>query len=99
MENNGRMYDVLDIHEFSPIIKNQSQISRSRINHSGNSDVDVSVNVEVDVIPIAVAMLYTLLASKQISNREFESAIQRLQSLSQRNSVERNRRYMNNSFI
>ncbi|MBR7796185.1 hypothetical protein GT022_08995 [Agaribacter marinus] len=56
--------------------------NKSVVKHSGNSDVDV--NVHVDTKPIAYAMLCTLLASKQISNEEFEEAVSRLDKLTNR---------------
>lgn len=52
----------------------------STVSYSGNSDVDVDVTV--DTTPIAYAMLYTLLASKQISNHEFKAAVRKLEDLS-----------------
>ncbi|WP_284037916.1 MULTISPECIES: hypothetical protein [Neobacillus] len=51
------------------------------IEQSGNSDVDVHVDVHVDTTPIAFAILCSLLATKQMSNFEFEEAVDRLQSL------------------
>lgn len=56
--------------------------NKSAVKYSGNSDVDV--NVHVDTKPIAYAMLCTLLASKQISNEEFEEAVSRLDKLTNR---------------
>lgn len=53
---------------------NQSQVA-----HSGNSDVDVKV--EVDTMPIAYAMLCSLLATKQVSEHEFNNAVQNLKNL------------------
>jgi hypothetical protein len=56
------------------INSNQSQVA-----HSGNSDVNVHINIQVDVKPIALAILYSLLAKKQLSNEEFESALRKLE--------------------
>ncbi|SES62240.1 hypothetical protein SAMN05216389_10197 [Oceanobacillus limi] len=52
----------------------------SLIRQSGNSDVDVQV--KVDTTPIAFAMLCSLLASKQLSQSEFDSAVRKLKRLS-----------------
>ncbi|WP_180955746.1 MULTISPECIES: hypothetical protein [Bacillus] len=57
---------------------NESQITQSSIGDSGNSDVDVNVNVNVDTMPIAIAILCQALANKQLSQREFESAVSNL---------------------
>lgn len=43
-----------------------------------NSDVNVDVNIQVDTIPIAFAVLYYLLATKQLSHEEFEFALRKL---------------------
>lgn len=56
--------------------KNSNQ---SSINHSGNSDVDVIV--QIDTKPIAFAMLCSLLATKQLSNEDFELAVRKLEEL------------------
>ncbi|OXS64698.1 hypothetical protein B1B01_25260 [Priestia filamentosa] len=76
---------------FSPsgdIFPNDTQLNKTSIGHSGNSDVDVTVDVEVDTMPIAFAMLYSLLTSKQISDKEFELAIRRLKSWNSRGKPE-----------
>lgn len=57
-------------------------IIQSSIDHSGNSDVDVQINIQVDVKPIAFAILYSLLATKQLSNRDFENALKKLDEYS-----------------
>lgn len=54
------------------------QLNQSTITHSGNSDVTVQITIQVDVKPIAFAILYSLVASKQLSTEEFESALQKL---------------------
>jgi hypothetical protein len=53
--------------------------SQSKVSHSGNSDVNVHINIQVDVKPIALAILYSLLAKKQLSNEEFELALSKLE--------------------
>jgi hypothetical protein len=58
------------------------QLNQSQIGHSGNSDVDVNVNIQVDTMPIAFAILCSLLATKQLTNEEFESAVRKLETLS-----------------
>ncbi|PLR77349.1 hypothetical protein CU633_11315 [Bacillus sp. V3-13] len=55
-----------------------TQSSQSSIGDSGNSDVDVNVNVNVDTMPIAIAILCQALANKQLTQREFESAVTNL---------------------
>ncbi|WP_142384809.1 hypothetical protein [Bacillus sp. M6-12] len=56
--------------------------NNSAIGHSGNSNVDVHVSVEVDTRPIAYAMLCALLASNQLSNQQFETAVKKWEDLS-----------------
>lgn len=56
--------------------------SLSTVGYSGNSDVDVEV--KVDTTPIAYAMLCTLLATKQISDNEFNAAVSKLEDLTHR---------------
>ncbi|SHT26976.1 Uncharacterised protein [Mycobacteroides abscessus subsp. abscessus] len=55
--------------------------NQASIGHSGNSDVDVHVNIEVDTRPIAYAVLCSLLATKQLSQIEFETAVKKLEEL------------------
>lgn len=55
------------------------QSNQLKVSHSGNSDVDVHVDVHVDVSPIAFAMLYSLVANKQLSMVEFEEALEKLE--------------------
>ncbi|MFC3882371.1 hypothetical protein ACFOU2_02040 [Bacillus songklensis] len=62
-----------------------TQTSQSKIDRSGNSDVDVTVNVQVDTTAIAFAMLYSLLMTKQISNKECELAVRQLKDLINKN--------------
>lgn len=49
----------------------------SKIENSGNSDIDIKINI--DFSSIAFAMLYTLFASKLLTNEELESALKRLE--------------------
>lgn len=51
------------------------------IGHSGNSDVDVQVTIEVDTRPIAYALLCSMLATKQLSQSEFETAVKKMEEL------------------
>lgn len=55
-----------------------SQLNKSAIGYSGNSDVKVDVNVQIDTIPIAIAVLCSLFASKQLTHEEFEIAFNKL---------------------
>ncbi|KGX93715.1 hypothetical protein N781_00465 [Pontibacillus halophilus JSM 076056 = DSM 19796] len=48
---------------------------------SGNSQVDLHISIDIDVKPIAFAMLYSLLAMKEVTAEEFEEAIKRMQEL------------------
>jgi hypothetical protein len=53
--------------------------NQSEISDSGNSKVDIKINIQVDVKPIAFAIIYTLLAVRQISEEEFQSAIKKIE--------------------
>jgi hypothetical protein len=59
----------------------------ANIGHSGNSDVDVKVSIEVDTRPIAYALLCSMLATKQLSPSEFETAVKKLEELTGKNQV------------
>lgn len=59
-------------------IKNHNDNS-SNIDNSGNSDIDIKIHI--DLSSIALAMLYSLFASKQLSNEELETALKRLEGL------------------
>lgn len=65
------------------IVKIKSE-NINTIGQSGNSDVDVRVDVFVDTTAIAFAILTSLLATKQMTNEEFEIAVKRLENLPQR---------------
>ncbi|MEC1377677.1 hypothetical protein P9D39_26030 [Heyndrickxia oleronia] len=65
-------------------IKNDN---KNTIGQSGNSDVDVHVDVHVDTTAIGFAILCSLLATKQMSNSEFEEAVNRLQQITQNKFV------------
>ena len=53
----------------------------ANIGHSGNSDVDVQVSIEVDTRPIAYALLCSMLATKQLSQSEFDTAVNKMEEL------------------
>jgi hypothetical protein len=72
-ENSGNL-PSLDGVSSVDINSNQSQVT-----HSGNSNVNIHINIQVDVKPIALAILYSLLAKKQLSNEELESALRKLE--------------------
>ncbi|UOQ92115.1 hypothetical protein MUO14_16670 [Halobacillus shinanisalinarum] len=55
---------------------------------SGNSDVDVSVLV--DTTPMAYAMLCSLLASNQMTEKEFKSAVRKLEDFTKSNCKSKN---------
>lgn len=61
--------------------QNDDYKTKSEINNSGNSEVDVHITIDIDVKPVAFAMLYSLLASKQLTEHQFEDALKRLQEL------------------
>lgn len=61
-----------------------SENNAAKIGNSGNSDVDIHVHVEVDTKSIAYAMLCSLLATKQLTNSEFEEALNKLEDLAAR---------------
>ncbi|PLR96794.1 hypothetical protein [Bacillus sp. T33-2] len=58
--------------------------NHSTIGHSGNSDVDVNVQVHVDTMAIAYAILCAMLGTNRMTNSEFESAVQKLEELTNR---------------
>ncbi|GGA29744.1 hypothetical protein [Psychrobacillus lasiicapitis] len=69
--------------------------NKSSIGQSGNSDVDVNVNVNIDTTSIAYAYLCSMLATKKMTNDEFETAIRKMEELTNRNSkrLEKNNEY------
>lgn len=62
-------------------IDTDSNENNAKIGHSGNSDVDIQLNVQVDTRPIAYAILCSLLATKQMTNEEFATAVQKMDEL------------------
>lgn len=60
----------------------------STVKESGNSDVDISIIV--DTMPIAYAMLCSLLATNQLTKREFEAAVRELEELTAKPNHNRN---------
>ncbi|PAV29585.1 hypothetical protein CIL05_10850 [Virgibacillus profundi] len=70
---------MISLENFRKVLSTDTSLNESLIRQSGNSDVDVSV--QVDTTPIAFAMLCSLLATKQLSNSEFESAVRKLEEL------------------
>lgn len=53
----------------------------SIVANSGNSDIDIKIHI--DFSSIALAILYSLFASKQLSSDELETALRRLEVLKQ----------------
>ncbi|WP_197046591.1 hypothetical protein [Oceanobacillus salinisoli] len=78
------LYPVKNDQNILPV---ESNDTKSIIRESGNSDVDVKV--DVDTTPIAYAMLCSLLATKQISSREFEEAVRKFDELMVRNQEDK----------
>lgn len=75
--------DLISLENLNKVLSADNRINESLIHQSGNSDVDVTV--KIDTTPIAFAMLCSLLATKQLSNREFESAVRKLEELTNNN--------------
>jgi hypothetical protein len=61
-------------------------LSKSLIQQSGNSDVDILI--EFDTTPIAFAMLCSMLATNQMSDKEFEFAVQKLEELTNKKRLQ-----------
>jgi ribosome-associated translation inhibitor RaiA len=59
------------------------------VGHSGNSDVDLEVNIDIDTKAIAYGMLCSLYAKGDLSDVELEKAIQKLDSLIERDKRKR----------
>ena len=51
------------------------------IGHSGNSDIDMNVEVNVDTTAIGFAILCSLLATGQMTDRQFNDAVSKLEEL------------------
>ena len=78
--NNKNSSESLAFEEDNVSIKSENI---NTIGQSGNSDVDVHVDVHVDTTAIAFAILTSLLATKQMTEEEFDIAIRRLENLTQ----------------
>ena len=76
------------IHSFNRVANKDPVNSHSTIAGSGNSDVDIHINIEMDTRPIGYAMLCSLLATKQISNEDFEHALLKWEQLSKQKKKE-----------
>jgi hypothetical protein len=61
----------------------------SLIGNSGNSDVDLTVNVDIDVKPIAYGIICSEYAKGNINEQDLERAIQKLDSLIERDKKKR----------
>lgn len=53
----------------------------SLIGHSGNSDVDLTVNIDIDTKAIAYGVMCSLYAKGELDDSQLEKAIQKLDSL------------------
>lgn len=60
------------------------------VGHSGNSDVDLVVNIDIDTKAIAYGVLCSLYAKGEINEKELEKAIQKLDTLIERDKRKRN---------
>ncbi|MBM7693458.1 hypothetical protein JOC77_002898 [Peribacillus deserti] len=65
--------------------------AHSQVSHSGNSDVDVNLNVQVDTTAIAYALLCSMLATRQMTEKEFEIAVNKLEGLTNSRKDKKNR--------
>ncbi|MBM6618205.1 hypothetical protein [Bacillus suaedaesalsae] len=65
-------------------------LNKSNIGQSGNSDVDVNVNIEIETISIAYAMLCSMWARNQMTDVEFERALDKFDELRDRKSDKSN---------
>jgi hypothetical protein len=83
----GNLNDNLfSLENFNKVLSGDMQLNEAAINHSGNSDVDISI--QLDTTPIAFAMLCSLLATKQLSNEEFELAVRKLEDLTKNKKIQ-----------
>jgi hypothetical protein len=62
------------------------------IGHSGNSDVDLVVNIDIDTKAIAYSILCSLHAKGELNEQELENAIQKLDSLIERDKKKQKER-------
>jgi hypothetical protein len=70
-----------NVYQFRNNGSTELDTNSANIGHSGNSDVDVQVSIEVDTRPIAYALLCSMLATKQLSQSEFETAVNKMEEL------------------
>jgi ABC-type transporter Mla MlaB component len=56
----------------------------NEVGQSGNSDVDLKIDVHVDTTAIGYAILCSLLATKQMDNDEFKTAVRKLEELTRK---------------
>ena len=61
-------------------IKNDNEIITS-IGNSGNSNIDMNLEVKIDTTAIGFAILCSLLATGQMTDREFQKAVAKLEKL------------------
>ncbi|WP_100406426.1 hypothetical protein [Bacillus solitudinis] len=60
------------------------------VGHSGNSEVDLTVKVDIDTKAIAYGIICSLYARGDLNEEELEKAIQKLDSLIDRDKEKRN---------
>ncbi|GMB10093.1 hypothetical protein [Thermolongibacillus altinsuensis] len=97
-KDNDQQFSLENVGNLSSLGKVYSidkQSNQSQIGHSGNSDVDVNVDIQVDTMPIAFAILCSLLATKQMTNEEFDLAVAKLETLTNRYKKSNDRRETN----
>lgn len=92
-KSNDNLYSL---DNFKKGVASNPKLNEALLHQSGNSDVDI--NITIDTMPIAYAMLCSLLATKQISNEEFNSAVRKLDDLtfnksSQKSNTSHEKRY------
>jgi hypothetical protein len=69
---------------------NESQ-GKSLIKNSGNSDVDLNIQIDIETKSIAYAMLCSQYAKGDLSEFEFEKAIEKLNEVIERDKEKQDR--------
>jgi len=68
---------IIPRHAAASVSERKSNLA-SNIDQSGNSDVDVKINMQVDTMPIAFAVLGLALANNQLTEPQYQTAINQL---------------------
>jgi hypothetical protein len=89
-EVNVKNLDKVSLREDTNTNNQDINENQAKINQSGNSNVNVNVTVEVDTKAIAYALLCSSLAKKEMTNEEFEFALQKLEQLTKNDQKDKN---------